>query len=139
MKIAKEFKWEMGHRLQNYKGKCNNLHGHSYKLLVELTGDVDENGMVMDYYDLDKIVDPVVNELDHSLLVDKNDTELIQALQKINLEYIAVNYPTTAENICGYFLDKIKNAGLPKNIEKVKVRIYETDTAHAEDEMILDA
>ena len=52
MRISKEFRWEMGHRLQLHKGLCKNLHGHSYKMEVELTGDVLENGMVLDYYDL---------------------------------------------------------------------------------------
>ena len=55
MKIAKEFRWEMGHRLLEHKGKCYNLHGHSYKLLVEFGGEVEPNGMVMDYFDVKKI------------------------------------------------------------------------------------
>jgi len=41
MKIAKEFKWEMGHRLPEHFGQCKNIHGHSYKMLVEFEGEID--------------------------------------------------------------------------------------------------
>ena len=71
MKIAKEFRWEMGHRLQCHKGKCINLHGHSYKLLVEFIGNVEDNGMVMDYFDVKEVVGPIVEELDHSVVISK--------------------------------------------------------------------
>ena len=67
MKIAKEFRWEMGHRLKFHKGKCINLHGHSYKMMVEFTGDVDENGMVLDYYDVKEIISPLVDIFNKSV------------------------------------------------------------------------
>lgn len=133
MKIAKEFRWEMGHRLPFHQGKCRNLHGHSYKMLLELDGNLDENGMVMDYFDVKSLIGPIVDELDHSFLVCEKDKELIDALEKLNSKYVIINFETTAENICKYFLDKIKNCGLPKNITSIKVRIYETENTYAED------
>ena len=138
MKIAKEFKWEMGHRLPFHKGKCKNLHGHSYKMMVEFTGDLDENSMVMDYYDVKAVVGPIVEELDHSFLVNKDDTELISALEKLNSRSVIVDYYTTAENICGYFLEKIKASNLPPQIKSIKVRIFESESTYAEDEISLD-
>ena len=78
MKIAKEFHWEMGHRLPEHFGKCKNIHGHSYKMIVEIEGDVLESGMVMDYYDLKKIITPIVEELDHAFLVYKDDVQIIK-------------------------------------------------------------
>ena len=39
MKIAKEFRWEMGHRLPEHFGLCKNIHGHSYKMVVEFEGE----------------------------------------------------------------------------------------------------
>jgi len=50
MKIAKEFRWEMGHRLPEHTGLCRNIHGHSYRMVVEITGDVLANGMIIDFY-----------------------------------------------------------------------------------------
>jgi len=137
MKIAKEFRWEMGHRLQCHKGKCINLHGHSYKLLVEFTGNVEANGMVLDYFDVKEIVAPIVEELDHTVIISKDDTELREAMKKLNSAFVMVNFETTAENLCHYFLDKIKNQNLPKNIDKIKVKIFETENTYAEEELSL--
>ena len=134
MKIAKEFHWEMGHRLPFHKGKCKNLHGHSYKCMVEFSGDPDKNGMVLDYYDLKKIIGPIIEQLDHSFMVSSDDTEVIEALEKLNSQKVIVDFDTTAENICLYLLNKIKTTNLPSNINSVKVRVLETENTYAEEE-----
>lgn len=134
MKIAKEFTWEMGHRLTFHKGKCKNLHGHSYKCMVELSGEPDKNGMVLDYYDVKKIIEPLIEEMDHSFMVFSSDKELIQALQKLKSHYVIVDFETTAENICNYLLDTIKLSNLPKNVSGLKVRVFETENTYAEEE-----
>ncbi len=134
MKIAKEFTWEMGHRLPFHTGKCKNLHGHSYKCLIELTGDPDKNGMVMDYYDLKKVVEPILDELDHSFMVYKKDFEMIEALDKLNSRKVVVDFETTAENICIYLLNRIRSAKLPQNIHSIKIRVLETENSYAEEE-----
>lgn len=135
MKIAKEFRWEMGHRLQCHKGKCYNLHGHSYKLLVEFTGKVESSGMVIDYFDVKEIVAPIVEELDHTVLVWDKDTTLLDALQKLNSNHIIIQYESTAENLCNYFLDKIRSCNLPSNITSIKVKVFETENTYAEEEI----
>lgn len=137
MKIAKEFRWEMGHRLQCHKGKCLNLHGHSYKLIVEFSGNVNDNGMVLDYFDVKDIVGPFVDELDHSVIIYKNDSELIDAIQKLNSAHVIVDFESTAENLCKYFLQKISEKKLPENISHIKVRVCETENTYAEDEICI--
>ena len=137
MKIAKEFNWEMGHRLPFHEGKCKNLHGHSYKCMIELTGKPDYNGIVLDYYDVKKIVEPVFDDMDHSFMVWKGDKELIDALTKLNSRMVVVDFQTTAENICLYLLDKIKSSGLPANVTALKVRVLETENTYAEEETAL--
>lgn len=137
MKIAKEFDWEMGHRLLFHKGKCKNLHGHSYKMYVELEGSLDENGMVLDFYDLKQVVAPIVETLDHAFLVYKGDTELAEILKNLNSKHIAVDFQPTAENICNFFLEAIKNSNLPQNIKRIKVRVCETYDSYAENEIQL--
>ena len=137
MKIAKEFSWEMGHRLPFHTGKCKNLHGHSYQCMIELTGDVDKNGIVLDYYDLKKVAEPVFEELDHAFMVWDGDTELIDALTKLKSRMVIVDFQTTAENICLYLLDKIKSTNLPKNVKALKVRVFETEKTYAEEEIKL--
>jgi 6-pyruvoyltetrahydropterin/6-carboxytetrahydropterin synthase len=137
MKIAKEFTWEMGHRLPFHEGKCKNLHGHSYKCMIELSGKPDSNGIVLDYYDVKKIVEPVFEEMDHSFMVWKGDKELIDVLIKLNSRMVVVDFQTTAENICLYLLDKIKSSGLPSNVTTLKVRVLETENTYAEEETAL--
>jgi 6-pyruvoyltetrahydropterin/6-carboxytetrahydropterin synthase len=133
MRIAKEFTWEMGHRLPFHEGKCKNLHGHSYKMMVELDGKPDSNGMVLDYYDVKSIINPLVEELDHACLVFSGDIELQELLKKLDSRMVVVDFHSTAENLVGYFLKKIKEVGLPANIEKVTVKVLETENTYAED------
>jgi 6-pyruvoyltetrahydropterin/6-carboxytetrahydropterin synthase len=132
MKIAKEFRWEMGHRLPEHFGKCKNIHGHSYRMIVELEGEVDKSGMVMDYYDLKKITEPVVEKLDHAFMVYKEDKEIISFLGKMKSRMVVVGFQSTVENICKYFLDEIKKSNFPQNVKKISVRIYETLDDYAE-------
>ncbi|WDC84441.1 6-carboxytetrahydropterin synthase [Caloramator sp. mosi_1] len=49
--VSKEFNFEAAHMLSEHQGDCKNLHGHSYKMIVEVTGDI-KNGMVIDFKDL---------------------------------------------------------------------------------------
>jgi 6-pyruvoyltetrahydropterin/6-carboxytetrahydropterin synthase len=137
MKIAKEFRWEMGHRLPEHFGKCKNIHGHSYRMIVELEGEVDKSGMVMDYYDLKKIVEPVVEKLDHAFMVYKEDKEIISFLEKMKSKIVVVGFQSTVENISQYFLNEIKKTNFPQNVKKVSIRIYETADDYAEEDFKL--
>ncbi len=132
MKIAKEFRWEMGHRLPFHNGKCVNLHGHSYKMLLEIDGELDANGMLIDYYDLKKIVNPIIDELDHAFMVNKNDEEVLNFLTKLNSKKVVVDFHSTAENISIYLLEKLKVSELKKYSNKIRVRIFETPDDYAE-------
>jgi len=138
MKIAKEFRWEMGHRLPEHFGLCKNIHGHSYKMIVEFEGELDKNQMVIDFYDVEKIINPVIERLDHSFMVNENDKPVIEFLEKINSKKVVVDFLATVENICTYLLSEIKNASLPPNISSVKVRVYETQFDYAEETLRLN-
>ncbi len=134
MKIAKDFRWEMGHRLQCHKGKCYNLHGHSYSLNVEFEGSITKSGnMVIDYFDVKDLIAPLVDELDHTIIVWEEDTLLLEAMKNLNTNIVVVDFETTAENLCGYFLKEIKEAELPSNISGVKIRVCETENTYAEE------
>ena len=135
MKIAKEFRWEMGHRLPEHFDKCKNIHGHSYKMIVELEGEVQKNGMVMDYYDLKKVVEPLVENLDHAFMVYKDDKEIIDFLEKVKSKKVIVDFQSTVENICKYFLREIRKTNFPPNINQIKVRVCETHDDYAEESL----
>ena len=132
MKIAKEFKWEMGHRLPEHFGLCKNIHGHSYKMIVELEGDLNEQGMIIDFYELEKIINPLVEELDHAFMVNKDDKVVMEFLGNMNSKKVIVDFESTVENICTYISERIIKGSLPKNVISVSVRVYETADAYAE-------
>jgi len=137
MKIAKEFRWEMGHRLPEHFGLCKNIHGHSYKMLIEFEGELDKNGMIIDYYDIEKIINPIIEKLDHAFMVNKDDKVVLEFLGKMNSKKVVVAFQSTAENICLYLLNEIKKAHLPENVNKIKVRVYETAYDYAEETLQL--
>jgi 6-pyruvoyltetrahydropterin/6-carboxytetrahydropterin synthase len=78
--LTKEFKFEAAHRLPHHDGPCRDLHGHSYKLILETRGDLigsgPKSGMVVDYGDISKVVKPfLVEKLDHKFLNDSTGLE----------------------------------------------------------------
>lgn len=71
MFVTKDFTFEASHFLTKYYGKCERLHGHSYKLSVTVEGDIGENDMVIDFGILKRIVGrQVIEKLDHTHLND---------------------------------------------------------------------
>ena len=137
MKIAKEFRWEMGHRLPEHFGLCKNIHGHSYKMLVEFEGELNKDEMVIDYYDVEKIINPIIETLDHSFMVNKDDKPVLEFLEKMNSKKVVVDFQSTAENICTYILNEVKKSNLPSNVKEIKVRVFETTDDYAEEKLIL--
>lgn len=137
MKVAKEFRWEMGHRLPEHFGNCKNIHGHSYKMIVEFEGEMNKDEMIIDFYDVDKMIKPLIEKLDHAFMVNKNDKEVVEFLEKMKSKMLVVEFNSTVENICKFVLSEIKKVDLPKNISSVSVRIYETNEDYAEEKLHL--
>jgi len=109
MKIAKEFTFDSAHFLKDYHGKCENLHGHTYKMRVTVEGPIKKNGLVMDFSEIKRIVnEKVVDKFDHANI---NDI----------LEH------STVENMCVWAWKQIKRE-IPKLVE---IRIWETATSFA--------
>jgi 6-pyruvoyltetrahydropterin/6-carboxytetrahydropterin synthase len=131
--IGKEYKWEMSHRLPFHDGPCKNIHGHTYKLIVELEGELNEYSMVIDYYDVDRIFKPILHRLDHAFLCDSNDLETIEFLKNNGYKYEITNYLTTSENLVSYFLDIASNEFSKfENLYSITIRVYETADAYAQ-------
>lgn len=71
MLVSKEFAFDSAHFLTNYHGKCENLHGHTYRLRVTVEGPVQKDGMVMDFKELKELVkERVIDRYDHQNLND---------------------------------------------------------------------
>ena len=133
MKVAKEFRWEMGHRLPEHFGLCKNIHGHSYRMIVEFEGELDERGMVIDFYDVEKIITPIIEKLDHAFMVSINDEGVINFLEKMNSKKVVVDFESTVENISKYLPEEISNTKLSSNVRVISVRVFETFDDYAEE------
>lgn len=71
MRLRRDFTFDAAHNLVAYHGKCERLHGHTYRLGVTLEGTPDEEGMVLDFVELKRIVrEQVLDQMDHAYLND---------------------------------------------------------------------
>ena len=133
MTIQKEFRWEMGHRLPNHEGKCRNLHGHSYRLVVEIEGEPDPaTGMIVDFYEVSRAVKPLIETLDHAFLVQDSDEALRTYLDQQKLKQVVIPYPSTVENLCRHVADRVlPSLTNTNNISAVTFHIHETETSSA--------
>ena len=109
-----------GHYLRDYYGKCENPHGHNYRVLVTLVGEhLETNGLLLDFKLLKRILQPTIQYLDHFMI---NDLE----------PFTTVN--PSAENIAKYFFDRVSGQLLEMTGGRVRVKdctIWETDTSYA--------
>jgi 6-pyruvoyltetrahydropterin/6-carboxytetrahydropterin synthase len=140
IRITKRFNFETGHALYGYDGKCKNVHGHSYKLYVTVSGKpiVDNTnvkfGMVIDFSDLKKIVkEEIVDLFDHATVFNQNTPhiELAKELKDRGHHVILVDYQPTSEMMAIDFAKKIKDR-LPSTIHLHSIKLQETDTSFAE-------
>ena len=139
VRVTKEFTFETAHALWKYDGPCKNVHGHSYKLFVTISGEPindpgnPKNGMVIDFGDLKKIVTrKVVKVFDHAVVIsDRIEKEKLEALNKMFENVLVVGYQPTCENIVADIADRVI-AHLPGKISLHSLRLYETATSYAE-------
>ena len=111
MLLRKEFTFDAAHNLIRYHGKCEALHGHTYRIAVVLEGIPDEEGMIMDFTDLSDIVkERVVSRLDHSYI-----NEIIEQ--------------PTAENIARWIWDRIEADVSRPNCALSFVEVWETSAS----------
>lgn len=104
------------HFLRQYKGKCENLHGHNWKVRVCVSGNkLDKTGMLLDFTDMKKYLKQVISYLDHKLLNE------IEPFDKIN---------PTAENIASFIFEKMKVAET-ENAKIHEVEVWESRTSSA--------
>ncbi len=105
------------HRLRDYNGKCERLHGHNYKVLVTARAPgLDRGGMVIDFGDLKAATEPVISGLDHSFL---NDIEPFDRIEP------------SAENIAAVIFDRIARELGDRARILHRVSVYESDSSKA--------
>jgi 6-pyruvoyltetrahydropterin/6-carboxytetrahydropterin synthase len=116
--VSVEQTFAAGHALRNYKGKCENVHGHNYRVRITVQGDqLDSNGLLVDFLDVKGLIGGVVDYLDHQFIND------LPPFDQLN---------PSAENIAKYFYDRV-SGGLKNEVpvRVAEVKVWETDTSSA--------
>lgn len=116
--ITKELTFDAAHHLPWHQGECRHLHGHTYRLQVSVTGELNENGVLIDFKNLKTIMQKTVIELfDHKYIND------------------IISNPTT-ENMAVHIFNLLQRAlaanDTNKNIKLFSVKLWETPTSFAE-------
>ena len=115
--ISVEYTFAAGHALRGYKGKCENVHGHNYKVRLAVSGEqLDSTGLLMDFAEVRKSLKELVERLDHRFLND------IAPFDELN---------PSAENIAKFFYDELQPQLDRRGLQLAAVKIWETDTTAA--------
>jgi len=135
-KVSIELQFEAAHRLLSYKGKCHNLHGHTYFAVVEVTSDgLMPSGFVVDFGDLKKAVKDWINEnWDHATILWSEDP-LVRLLQEQGLRVYHMIHEPTAEYMASQLfivIERLLKTDLfPSTVALTQVSIKETPTSTA--------
>ncbi|HUA83045.1 MAG TPA: 6-carboxytetrahydropterin synthase QueD [Bryobacteraceae bacterium] len=116
--IAVEQTFAAGHALRNYKGKCENVHGHNFRVQVVMEGErLDETGLLVDFLDVKDAMRAIIDRLDHVFLNDVAPFD--------------VKNPS-AENIAEYFYQEMtRGLKSPAPVRIREVTVWETDIQSA--------
>lgn len=117
--VAVEQGFASAHALRNYKGRCENVHGHNWKVRVVIEGEkLDQTGMLVDFLDVKSLLGEILDRIDHQFLNE------IPPFDTIN---------PSAENIAEYFYQqmtgRLTDTPVPVRIQEVK--IWETEIQSA--------
>ena len=113
-----ERNFSSAHQLRGYRGKCENLHGHNYKIEIYARGrELDKTGLLVDFVELKAAADEIVNYLDH-----RNINELPPFDAELN---------PSAENLARFILERVASRVGDERVQVFKVRCFETPTSVA--------
>jgi 6-pyruvoyltetrahydropterin/6-carboxytetrahydropterin synthase len=128
-RLTTEKSFDAAHFLKDYNGKCKNLHGHRWRVLVSarqenLIGEGQMRGMVIDFDNLKKILKTETDYFDHTFIYEKGSLRksTLVVLTEEEFTLREVPFRPTAEEFAKYFFDKFKGYGF----EIDSVTVYET-------------
>lgn len=112
-----ETQFSAAHQLRGYKGKCENLHGHNWRIQVVITAEkLNDIGLAMDFHELKKMTNELISTLDHSVLNEM-------------FPFTEIN--PSSENIAKWVYDSIKKKLNSNNIVVASVTVWEAEAASA--------
>lgn len=111
--VSTELYFSSAHRLRGYKGKCESLHGHNWRVKVMLAAkELNGIGLVIDFHDLKSVLSSVLGKMDHKYLNE--------------ITYFKKNNPT-AENIAKFIYCELKKEKNLKKAQGLKVSVWESE------------
>ena len=127
--LTAEASFDGAHFLAGYEGKCSNLHGHRWRVILKIKADDlqsqgQQRGMVVDFSDVKKALKTETDYFDHTFIYEKGtlrDTT-VAALNEENFLMRVVDFRPTAENFSKYFFEKFEGYGF----DVAEVTVYET-------------
>lgn len=129
--LKAEHSFDSAHFLSNYEGKCGNIHGHRWRIIVEVEGESLKesgqiSGMLVDFGDLKSDLKAIVDYYDHCLIVeeDRMRPETLSNLKKDGFRIIEVEFRPTAENFARLFFEEMEGKGYSVR----RATVYETPT-----------
>ena len=127
--LKTEAAFDSAHFLADYYGKCENLHGHRWRVVVylqqeHLGSEGTMRDMVLDFGVFKQAVRALAEELDHTFLVEDGTLQpaTVAALEAEGFSLTVLPFRTTAENLARYFAERLTAQGLPVS----QVDMYET-------------
>lgn len=118
--LRTEAAFDSAHFLTDYYGKCENLHGHRWRVVItlsepELKSEGTMRDMVLDFGVFKKAVRDLADSFDHTFLVEEGSLSpaTIEALENEGFALTIVPFRTTAENLARYFFERLTDQGLP--------------------------
>ena len=128
-KLRTESSFDAAHFLTDYHGKCENLHGHRWRVVAVLaTDELQKSGtckdMVVDFGEFKAALRELTESFDHTFIVEEGSLqpETISCLEKEGFTLSITPFRTTAENLARHFFDALQAKGLPV----FEVSVYET-------------
>ncbi|MBK5241454.1 6-carboxytetrahydropterin synthase QueD [Clostridium sp.] len=132
--LKSEHSFDSAHFLSGYDGKCANIHGHRWKVYVEVQSETlirggQLDGMVIDFGDLKNDVKAMVDSYDHALIIQEGSMRgvTLNCLNQDGFKIIEVDFRPTAENFAAFFFKLMKDKGYHVN----RTTVYETPTNSA--------
>ena len=127
--LKTESSFDAAHFLTDYHGKCENLHGHRWRVVAylaqeKLWNEGQTRDMVIDFGEFKHVLRELTEELDHSFIVEEGSLmpETLACLEKEGFALSMMPFRTTAENLARYFYDRMADSGLSIS----QVEVYET-------------
>ena len=128
-KLKTESSFDAAHFLTDYHGKCENLHGHRWRVVAylsqeELCKEGTHKDMVIDFGEFKHALRALTEELDHSFIIEEGSLmpETLSCLEKEGFVLTIMPFRTTAENLARYFYGRLEEAGVPVS----EIEVYET-------------